>query len=218
MTLNTLDIEAASRKVKENLEEVITLTEGFITYYLKHLEQPSLRELNRLGLRVRHAYKTLDIILRCSLIERERVKRKIDLKKLLKEVINFLQPLSNVEIKIDGDLPVVMADKIRMHQLFLNIISNSIDAMDKPLGAILITSTIRRRRCYICIEDNGRGIGLRYQRNLFRLFHITPESRQAGRTGVGLVIVKKIVEEGRGTVTLTSVKGKGTKVVFDIPL
>ena len=215
--LNTLDIEVVLKKVKENLQEIVVLTENFITYYFEQLGEGSVKELNRLGTRVRHAYKTLDIILRCSLIEKERAKSRVDLNVLVRDVIRFLEVPSHIEVRIKKSLPTVRADKVRMYQLFLNLLSNAVESIDKPHGVIVVTPKLRQRRCWISIEDNGRGIGLRYQRNLFKLFHVTPESRKAGRTGVGLVIVKKIIEEGRGKVTLISKKGSGTNVAFDIP-
>lgn len=110
----------------------------------------------------------------------------------------------------------VIADAEQMKRVINNIIGNSIKYMDKPKGRINIRVKDVGDFVQIEIEDNGRGIGPKELPYIFDRFYRTDASRNSsmGGSGIGLSIVKKIVEDHGGKIWATSKPGKGTVMYF----
>ena len=97
-----------------------------------------------------------------------------------------------------------------------NIVSNSVKYMDKPQGRIDIRILDEQDSIRVEIEDNGKGIAARDLPNIFDRFYRTDSSRSSatGGSGIGLSIVKKIVEDHGGYIWATSREGEGTCMHF----
>lgn len=110
------------------------------------------------------------------------------------------------------DDPVVIADAEQIKRVINNIISNSMKYMDKPKKAINIRLRDVGDFIQIEIEDNGKGIAQKDLSNIFDRFYRTDASRNSskGGSGIGLSIVKKIMEDHGGQVWATSKEGTGT--------
>lgn len=110
------------------------------------------------------------------------------------------------------DDPVVIADAEQIKRVINNIISNSMKYMDKPKKAINIRLRDVGDFIQIEIEDNGKGIAQKDLANIFDRFYRTDASRNSskGGSGIGLSIVKKIMEDHGGQVWATSKEGTGT--------
>ncbi len=110
----------------------------------------------------------------------------------------------------------VIVDPEQLRRVINNIISNSLKYMDKEQG--IITMNVRDVGDFIQIElgDNGKGIAAKDLPNIFDRFYRTDASRNSskGGSGIGLSIVKKIVEEHGGKIWATSTEGKGTVMYF----
>lgn len=128
------------------------------------------------------------------------------------------------------DLPRIEALSGQMHQLFLNLISNSlkfskvgnteIKIEEKPLTHELInTFKIRDPQKYICIsvEDNGIGFEDEYKEKIFGLFQRLPTTEKTPGTGIGLAICKKITENHNGFITAQSKLGSGSTFYILLP-
>lgn len=111
---------------------------------------------------------------------------------------------------------VVIADPEQMKKVINNIISNSIKYMDKPQGTIDIRILDERDSVRIEIEDNGKGIAQKDLPKIFERFYRTDASRNSaqGGSGIGLSIVKKIIEDHGGYIWATSREGEGTCIHF----
>lgn len=111
---------------------------------------------------------------------------------------------------------VVIADPEQMKRVINNIIGNSIKYMDKPHGIIDIRLLDEVDSIRIEIEDNGRGIAARDLPKVFERFYRTDASRNStkGGSGIGLSIVKKIIEDHGGYIWATSREGEGTCMHF----
>lgn len=111
---------------------------------------------------------------------------------------------------------VVIADPEQMKKVINNIISNSVKYMDKPKGMIDIRILDEVDSIQVEIEDNGKGIAQKDLGKIFERFYRTDASRNSaqGGSGIGLSIVKKIVEEHGGYIWATSREGEGTCMHF----
>ena len=106
----------------------------------------------------------------------------------------------------------IVADPEQLKRVINNIVSNSVKYMDKEQSAIDIRITEDKDSVFIDIEDNGKGIDARDIPYIFDRFYRTDASRNSakGGSGIGLSIVKKIIEDHGGTVTAESTLGLGT--------
>ena len=113
-----------------------------------------------------------------------------------------------------SDDVVVIADAEQMKRVINNIISNSVKYMDKPKGIINIRIKDVGDFIQIEIEDNGRGIAAKDLPCIFDRFYRTDSSRKSsqGGSGIGLSIVRKIVEDHGGRIWATSKEGMGTEM------
>ena len=141
----------------------------------------------------------------------------VDLDQLVREVIDLLSPPANIVVSIENTLPTVMAEPTRIEQVFQNLLSNAIKYMDKPQGEIRIACSSEGKQWKFLITDNGPGIELRHFERIFQLFQtLAPRDRVEG-TGVGLSLVKKIVEMYGGKIWLESKVGEGSTFFFTLP-
>lgn len=116
---------------------------------------------------------------------------------------------------VDEDV-VVIADAEQMKRVINNIISNSVKYMDKKKGIINIRILDVGDFIQVEIEDNGKGIAAKDVPNIFDRFYRTDSSRNSskGGSGIGLSIVKKIIEDHGGRIWATSKEGIGTEIHF----
>ena len=141
----------------------------------------------------------------------------VDLDQLVREVIDLLSPPANIVVSFENTLPTVMAEPTRIEQVFQNLLSNAIKFMDKPHGEIRIACSLEDQNWKFVIADNGPGIELRHFERIFQLFQtLVPRDRVEG-TGVGLSLVKKIVEMYGGKIWLESKVGEGSNFFFTLP-
>lgn len=116
---------------------------------------------------------------------------------------------------VDEDV-LVIADAEQMRRVINNIISNSVKYMDKKNGIINIRIKDVGDFIQVGIEDNGKGIAAKDLPNIFDRFYRTDSSRNSSRggSGIGLSIVKKIIEDHGGRIWATSKEGIGTEIHF----
>ena len=105
------------------------------------------------------------------------------------------------------------ADEKQLKQARLNVLLNAEEAMDKEEKAVRVTTGVRGGRPFVRIQDNGRGIPRADRRHIFRLFFTT---RKSG-SGLGLPIVRQIVQQHGGAVSVRSREGHGTSVTVALP-
>ena len=125
----------------------------------------------------------------------------------------------NVAFSYTNTVPAdvtVIADVEQMRRVISNIIGNSVKYMDKPVKKIALNVRQSGSEVEAEIADNGRGIAAKDLGNVFDRFYRTDASRNSGKggSGIGLSIVKKIVEDHGGRVWVTSREGEGTEMHF----
>lgn len=149
----------------------------------------------------------------------------LDLNALLRESVEFLMPqlkLAGVEVTLDlaKHLPKVVGDRIRLEQVFLNLIANAKQAMEETTERRL--SVISRfewnngHSAVVTIADTGRGFGPDVASKLFRPFFSTKQAGQG--TGLGLSISLSIIKDHKGTIEAEGAPGKGAKFIVRLPI
>lgn len=145
----------------------------------------------------------------------EQTEELVDVHELVSQIAHLLFPPANISIKIDEQLPTIKTKKFKLQQVFQNLMSNAIKYLDKPQGEISIGCMEDGGYYKFYVRDNGPGIESKDQERIFRLFETTSnKSKSESSTGVGLNIMKMLVEEQGGKITVESVKGKGSTFYF----
>ena len=138
----------------------------------------------------------------------------IDLNSTVSDLKNMLLIPDNISIKVLNKLPTVRGDKTKFQQLFQNLLSNAIKFCDKENGIIEINYVDNNTFHQFSIKDNGIGIPKKYHDKIFQIFHSLNERKDS--TGVGLSIVKKIINLHEGDIWLESEPNVGTTFYFTI--
>lgn len=136
---------------------------------------------------------------------------------VLDEVLNFeAAELKNrglvVEAETQADLPVILADRNQLKQVFFNLVTNAMEAMG-PGGTLRIKSRADDDSVYLMFADSGVGIRQEDLSRLFQPYHTT----KPGGHGLGLMIVQRIMRQHGGTVGIDSKEGVGTVVTLTFP-
>ncbi|HLY09255.1 MAG TPA: HAMP domain-containing sensor histidine kinase, partial [Planctomycetota bacterium] len=126
-----------------------------------------------------------------------------------------LQP-DRADIRIDGELPVVLGNPSLLTQCFSNLLDNAVKFVDPGVKPVVcVRAELRPSVAKIWVEDNGIGIPKPSQHRLFGMFQKL-DNRYPG-TGIGLAIVRKVVERMGGSVGVDSDTGHGSRFWVDLP-
>ncbi|MEO5957776.1 MAG: ATP-binding protein [Opitutaceae bacterium] len=117
-----------------------------------------------------------------------------------------------VEAETSGELPLVMADRNQLKQVFFNITKNAMEAM-RPGGKLRIKSRFDDESVFLLFGDTGSGIKQEDLVRLFQPYHTT----KTGGHGLGLMIAQRIMREHGGQIGLESKEGLGTVVTLQFP-
>jgi PAS domain S-box-containing protein len=144
--------------------------------------------------------------------------QRVQLRELLEECVRFLQPeieQAKVKLRLDlrSDLPAMPLDPGQMKQAVFNLIRNACQAMPDG-GSLTITGTFTDYEVRLSFDDTGKGITAEQMGKLFQPFATT---RTTG-TGLGLLIVRRIIREHGGEIDIESREGQGTRVSLWLPL
>jgi PAS domain S-box-containing protein len=141
----------------------------------------------------------------------------IDLNPFIDDLINILSPPENFKFIIQENLPVLNMEKIALEQVFSNFLSNTIKYNSNPAPVVKVLCQETPLHYEFCVEDNGPGIDKEFHEKVFQIFQTLQARDKFESTGVGLAIVKKIVEEKGGKTWVESEPGHGSKFFFTIP-
>ena len=141
----------------------------------------------------------------------------VDVKALINEIFELIVQNSNVTIELPENLPVINTERMKLQQVFLNLISNSIKYNDKENAIIKIACVEEDEAYTFSVEDNGPGIEERYHEKVFIIFQTLQARDTFESTGVGLAIVKKIIDETGGEIWIESELEIYTRFLFKWP-
>lgn len=155
-----------------------------------------------------------DILIYSSVGSETSEKEQVNLNLVVDELLKILFIPDHISVKILNKLPNIKGDKVKFKQLFQNLISNAVKFSDKDQGIIEIDVLEQKSFYQFSIKDNGVGIEKKYHDKIFKIFHSLNKTKES--TGIGLSIVKKIIDLYKGEVWIDSKFGKGTTFYFTI--
>ncbi|PKM77900.1 MAG: hypothetical protein CVU90_04075 [Firmicutes bacterium HGW-Firmicutes-15] len=206
-----------SHDLKAPLRGIKSLAEWLYNDYQDKFDQEGKEQLDMLINRVNRMNKLIEGILRYSRVTSKNEERTvININEAVKEVIEMLLPPDNISIIIENELPSLTLERNRTQQLFANLINNAINYMDKPKGEIHISCQKQGEFWRFSIQDNGCGIEEKNFDNIFTIFQTLKPRDEFESTGIGLTIVKKIVEIYGGKVWVESKVGEGSTFHFTL--
>lgn len=175
----------------------------------------NLRLLQKRVLKLNHM---IDATLQYSRIGRfSEPKEEVQSEKLVDEVIEQLSPPDTINISKSGVFPLLYIEKNRLFQVFEHLIGNAVQYNDKPEGTIeIIGKSIPSGHCFE-IKDDGAGIDPAYTGRIFQIFQSLGKQDNDDHIGIGLTLVKKIVEQFGGKIRVESEPGEGSSFFFTIP-
>jgi len=207
-----------SHDLKAPLRAIKALADWLSTDYQDKLDEQGKENLRLLGSRVDRMHNLIDGVLQYSRIGRtEQETAPVDLNRLVPEIIDGLGAPEHVAIHVEPDLPTVEADATRITQVFQNLLSNAVKYMDKPQGNITVGCAEDDGFWTFSVADNGPGIEKKDFERIFKLFQTLASRDTCESTGVGLTVVKKIVEMYGGRIWVESEVGQGTTFFFTFP-
>lgn len=141
----------------------------------------------------------------------------INLNVLLQDIAENLMIRPGLKLEIQDGLPEIYSEKIPLQQVLSNLISNAIKYHDKEQGYIKVYLRSSPDHYIFFVEDNGPGISKTYHEKIFVIFQTLQERDSFESTGVGLAIVKKILDDRKQRITVTSEPEHGTVFSFTWP-
>jgi len=218
-------LEEFSSVVAHDLKEPVRTIETFSGFLLEDYEDrleeegvEFLQTLRRTSSRMRELITDLLSLARVQ-VDTASFER-INTQRLLEEIQEDLDArLRGVNLQVAGNLPPVRGSRVRISELFSNLIVNAIKYNDKALPTVRVDwmEDGRSDRVTFLVEDNGIGIEARYQERIFGIFEKLNPREDIEGTGAGLAICKRIAEEHGGRIWVKSEVGKGSTFYFTIP-
>ena len=145
-------------------------------------------------------------------------RKRCDLHDPLQDSLKLLEPELEsrgiaVELHLDEKLPSMNLDPAQFQQVFYNLLRNAYQALKGEDGRIVVRSHANEYEVIMSIEDNGTGISPEHMGAIFEPYRTTKSSG----TGLGLLIVRRIVREHGGEISIESEEGEGTRVTIHLP-
>jgi PAS domain S-box-containing protein len=217
--------------VSHELRTPLTAIKGFLSMILKQdfgaLSEKQNHYLSRVYQSNQRMIDLVEDLLESSYIESGKINLTINpvsMENIVSEVVSEAAgkgAAKQIMIKVNRQhrLPLVLADETRLHQILLNLVDNAIKYSNSETD-VRIDFKVQDDELITIITDHGVGISSSQIERLFTKFGriYNPMSVQAGGTGLGLYIVKNLVESHGGRIWVTSREGKGSKFHFSLPI
>jgi len=208
-----------SHDLKAPLRAIGSLSQWLYADYKDKFDEDGKAQLDLLVNRVHRMQNLIEGILEYSRVGRvQEQKEVVSLDTVVREAVENLSVPATIAVTVDTPLPSILYEKTRIHQVFSNLIGNAVKYMDKPEGEIHVGCIAKGNFWEIYVRDNGPGIDAKYYDKIFQIFQTLKPRDQVESTGIGLSIVKKIVETNGGRVWVESEVGKGSIFYVTVPI
>ena len=182
------------------------------------LEEKGRKFLSRLTHNTDRMYHLINDILQFAEVgNTEGLSVPVSSGELVESVVRVLVPQENIEIEIQQPLPEVNYPPVRLKQVFQNLIANGVRHFGKPAGKIVISCESQSQYWCFKVWDNGQGIDEKHFARIFEMFQSLDRKESPDSTGIGLALVKKIVEQNGGDIQVESEFGEYTCFSFTVP-
>lgn len=208
----------AAHDLQTPLRAIGILSDWISEDYTRKFDEKGCRNVRLLTGRAKRMSRLLNAIIQyseLSLVDRKQ--ERLDLNLILSEVIRNIKRPENIDITIENQLPVITGVRKFMEELFIQLLTNSIRCIDKPCGRIKIACVGEGDLWKFSVADNGSGIEEKYFEKIFKIFQMLSLRDKTENVGIGLAMVKKIVELYDGRVWVESKVGQGSIFFFTLP-
>ena len=207
-----------SHDLKAPLQAISSLSEWIEEDMGDKITGESKQHMDLLRKRVRRMVSLIEGVLEYSRAGRIKQKtERVDVAELLAEIVDFTQRPSGIQIVIGPEMPVFATDRVRLQQVFANLIDNAVKHHDRTEGKVEIHAQESGDFFEFRVSDDGPGIAPEYHEKIFVIFQTLKARDKFESTGVGLALVKKIVEDKGGRIVLESKAGEGATFRFTWP-
>jgi PAS domain S-box-containing protein len=211
-------VHIVSHDLKAPLRAVANLSQWIEEDFQGDISTHNQQQMNLLRSRVHSMEATIDGLLDYARIGKTDAQIElVATAELVAEVVEILAPAPTFRISIAPDLPILSTNRLLLSQVFANTIGNAIEHHDRSDGVITISGRALSDFYEFAIADDGVGIAPVHHERIFRIFQAVNPQNRSDSTGIGLAIVKKIVEAEGGKIWLESQLGKGTTFYFTWP-
>jgi PAS domain S-box-containing protein len=208
----------AAHDLKTPLRGIGTLADWLVMDYADKFDEAGKEQIRLINTRAKQMSTLIDRIQQYSRLgQSKQEKQQVDLNAVISEVISRIAPPDNIEITVENELPALMCKRSHIMQVFQNLLSNAVKHMNKPNGQIKVGYDEDDYFWRFCVADNGPGIQQRHFERIFKIFKTLSPCKEVESTGIGLPIVKKLVELNKGRVWVESEVGKGSTFYFTLP-
>lgn len=204
-----------SHDLKSPLRNISALLSWTREDFKNQLGEGSLVNIDLMQDKVEKMDHLIENILKYSSIDRSSASiEKVNVQALVEDIIAMIYIPDHIEVTIKNKLPVIDADTTRIQQLFQNIISNAVNYIDKEKGIVEVDVVENPQEYIFSVKDNGIGIPEDQHDRIFQIFNTASDHKKS--TGIGLSIVRKIIDLYHGRVWLESTPQVGTTFNFSI--
>jgi PAS domain S-box-containing protein len=207
-----------SHDLKAPLRGVSSIATFIARDYADKIDEDGREQLALLVQRMGRMHRLIEAILQVAKVGREHLKTsKVDLRSEVSSLVEFLSIPDSIVTSIDMPLPTIIIEEVYINQVFQNLLSNAVKYMDKPHGEIHVGYRKNSGYLEFYVKDTGPGIHEKYHKKIFQLFQTLQARDDLESTGVGLALIRKIVEGKQGNVWVDSVVGEGSTFWFSLP-
>ncbi|HEY9873772.1 MAG TPA: PAS domain S-box protein [Candidatus Obscuribacterales bacterium] len=193
-----------SHWIEEDIEDLLT--------------DETRHQMNLLRGRVNRMETLINALLAYSRAGRIKIKpEQVNVERLLAEVIDSLAPPPEFKVEVEPGMPTLVTELLPLQQIFTNLIGNAIKHHHRPDGQVKISCQNQEDAYEFAITDDGLGIAPEYHEKIFMIFQTLQARDKVENTGVGLALVKRMLESKGGAIALDSAEGQGSTFRFTWP-
>lgn len=207
-----------SHDLKSSLRGINQLANWLFEDYGEMYDDDGRQQLEMLMSRVKRMHNLLNGILQYSRAGRSLGdEENVDLKELMEDTLHYLDIPPNIKVKVEDTLPVIRANRNHIEQVFQNLIGNAVKFLDKPDGIINIGCRDNKTNWEFSIADNGPGIDSKFHEKIFKVFQTLEPRDVKENLGIGLAVVKKVLDNMGGAIRVESQPKEGSTFIFTLP-
>lgn len=210
-------VSAASHDLRTPLDGVRTLAGFILEDNADRLPEKSQQHLAQMQQRIDRLSRLLDDLLHYSRVGGDDGRTTVDVAALVDDLRTLLDPPEGFEIVADGELPRLETNRTPLVQVLQNLVDNALKHHDRDRGRIAIGCREVAGVWEFSVSDDGPGIEPQYHEQIFRLFERLKPQDEVEGSGMGLALVRKLVERQGGTIRVESSGGRGTTFRFTWP-
>ncbi|KAI9132778.1 CHASE3 domain-containing protein [Acaryochloris sp. CCMEE 5410] len=207
-----------SHDLKAPLRAIANLSEWIEEDLDEKLDEENRYQMNLLRKRVHRMEALINGLLQFSRVgRRQSTIETVRVGDLLADIIDSLAPPAEFKVEIVGPMPTLQTDTLQLQQVFSNLLSNAIKHHHQSEGHIRVSGNTQLDFYEFVVSDDGPGIAADYYDKIFQIFQVLDSRDATENTGIGLSIVKKIIESKGGSIQVESEINHGTTFRFTWP-